>query len=156
MRRCLCLSSPNKRISLAIFMRETATVFNAPWHSTRASWVANASNFNQILSQIQLKVFIDWEREREREYVYVCEFWYYWSSQQIKCKNLVWSSDKGKICEFSDFSGNFLSKTLVRIESLRNERRYYKLREILRNALLVFVWRDEMHTVPTAVPPWAK
>src|SRR5258708_14969 len=32
------------RISLAIFMRLTATVFRAPWASTMASWAARASN----------------------------------------------------------------------------------------------------------------
>jgi hypothetical protein len=35
---------PKNRISFAIFMRDTATVFNDPLTSTSASWAANASN----------------------------------------------------------------------------------------------------------------
>jgi hypothetical protein len=36
---------PRCRMSFAIFISDTATTFNAPWASTRASWVASASNY---------------------------------------------------------------------------------------------------------------
>jgi len=35
---------PRNLISLAIFINETAKVFNVPLNSTNASWAANASN----------------------------------------------------------------------------------------------------------------
>ena len=35
---------PKNLISLAIFIKLTAIVFNVPWNSTKASFVANDSN----------------------------------------------------------------------------------------------------------------
>lgn len=35
---------PKNLISFAIFINDTAIVLRVPWKSTKASWVANASN----------------------------------------------------------------------------------------------------------------
>ena len=49
----------NILISLAIFIKLTATVFNAPCVSTMASWAANASNlFSAVINGSPVKVAI--------------------------------------------------------------------------------------------------
>ena len=35
---------PKNRMSFAIFIKDTAMTFEAPWTSTSASWAASASN----------------------------------------------------------------------------------------------------------------
>ena len=43
---------PKKRMSFAIFMSDTATVFKAPEASTMASWAANASNLHTRIASL--------------------------------------------------------------------------------------------------------
>lgn len=48
----------NNLISFAIFLQETAIVFNEPWNSTKASWQAKASNLLGAVSNYNPVYFV--------------------------------------------------------------------------------------------------